>query len=163
MYFEEFPNFLYDFEINGKRKALLMTDITRNVRFRRDVLSNITVYDEYDIIDGETPEIIAEKFYGDAQYHWVVMLANNRFDYINDFPLDYPRLLAHMENKYGDQLDAVRYYVNADGKIVHQTESGAAPVSNREYEERLNESKRRIKIISRDLLVTVLNNYKEFM
>jgi hypothetical protein len=163
MYFEEFPNFLYDFDVNGKRKAILMTDITRNVRFRRDILSNITVYDEYDIIDGETPEIIAEKFYGDAQYHWVVMLANNRFDYINDFPLDYPRLLAYMENKYGDSLDDVRYYVNANGKIVHQTSVGAAPVSNREYEERLNESKRRIKIISRDLLATVLNNYKEFM
>jgi hypothetical protein len=44
MYFEEFPNFLYDFDVNGKRKAMLMTDITRNVRFRRDILSNITVF-----------------------------------------------------------------------------------------------------------------------
>jgi hypothetical protein len=163
MYFEEFPNFLYDFDVNGKRKAMLMTDITRNVRFRRDILSNITVYDEYDIIDGETPEIIAEKFYGDAQYHWVVMLANDRFDYLNDFPLDYPRLSAYIEDKYGSSADAIHHYEDSNGNIVHSTSSGAASISNRQYEEDLNESKRRIKIISRDLLVTILNNYKEFM
>jgi hypothetical protein len=163
MYFEEFPNFLYDFDVNGKRKAMLMTDITRNVRFRRDILSNITVYDEYDIIDGETPEIIAEKFYGDAQYHWVVMLANNRFDYINDFPLDYPRLSAYIEDKYGSAADSIHHYEDSTGNIVHSTSPGAASISNRQYEEDLNESKRRIKIISRDLLATVLNNYKEFM
>jgi hypothetical protein len=163
MYFEEFPNFLYDFDVNGKRKAMLMTDITRNVRFRRDVLSNITVYDEYDIIDGETPEIIAERFYGDAQYHWVVMLANNRFDYLNDFPLDYPRLSAYIEDKYGSSADAIHHYEDSTGNVVHSTASGAVSISNRQYEEDLNESKRRIKIISRDLLVTILNNYKEFM
>lgn len=163
MYFEEFPNFLYDFDVNGKRKAMLMTDITRNVRFRRDILSNITVYDEYDIIDGETPEIIAEKFYGDAQYHWVVMLANDRFDYINDFPLDYPRLSAYIEDKYGSAADSIHHYEDSTGNIVHSTAPGAASISNRQYEEDLNESKRRIKIISRDLLATVLNNYKEFM
>jgi hypothetical protein len=163
MYFEEFPNFLYDFDVNGKRKAMLMTDITRNVRFRRDILSNITVYDEYDIIDGETPEIIAEKFYGDAQYHWVIMLANDRFDYLNDFPLDYPRLSAYIEDKYGSSADSIHHYEDSTGNIVHSTAPGAASISNRQYEEDLNESKRRIKIISRDLLATVLNNYKEFM
>lgn len=163
MYFEDFPNFLYDFDINGKRKAIYVKDITRNVRFRRDVLANIAVYDEYDIIDGETPEIIAEKIYGSAEYHWVIMLANERFDYRADFPLDYPRLTAHIEDKYGDQADAIHHYEDANGYVVHSTAPGAVSVSNRQYEEFENEKKRRIKIISPAVLNTILSNYKDLL
>ena len=68
MYFENFPKFAYDFDINGERKVLIVSDITRNVRFRKDILSNVTLYDEYDIKEGETPEIVAEKLYGNSQY-----------------------------------------------------------------------------------------------
>ena len=64
MYFNEFPNIYYSFKINGKDKFVLIKDITQNVRIRKEILANITLYDEYDIRDGETPEIIAEKIYG---------------------------------------------------------------------------------------------------
>ena len=61
MYFKEFPKFQYDFAYGKDTKVSVVQDITRNIRFRRDVLANVSLYDEYDIIDGETPEIIAEK------------------------------------------------------------------------------------------------------
>ena len=63
MYFKDFPKFLYDFNYGNVTKTTVVTDITRNVRFRKHILSNVTLYDEYDMLDGETPEIIAEKFY----------------------------------------------------------------------------------------------------
>ena len=89
MYFKEFPKFYYDFKGNdGKTELRLVRDITRNVRFRKEILSNITVFDEYDIQDGETPEIIAEKVYGNPNYHWIIMLANERFNYVYEFPLE---------------------------------------------------------------------------
>ena len=88
MYFKEFPEFLYDFRYTPhETKTAIVKDITRNVRFRKEVLNNIAVYDEYDIVDGETPEIIAEKIYGNPEYHWIIMLANQRYDYLTDFPL----------------------------------------------------------------------------
>lgn len=88
MYFKEFPEFLYDFRYTpNETKTAIVKDITRNVRFRKEVLENITVFDEYDIVDGETPEIIAEKVYGNPEYHWIIMLANQRYDYLTDFPL----------------------------------------------------------------------------
>lgn len=88
MYFKEFPEFLYDFRYApNETKTAIVKDITRNVRFRKEVLENITVFDEYDIVDGETPEIIAEKVYGNPEYHWIIMLANQRYDYLTDFPL----------------------------------------------------------------------------
>lgn len=147
--------------IKKETKAFAMTDITRNIRFRRDILSQITVYDEYDIVDGETPEIIAEKVYGNSQYHWIVMLANDIYDYKADFPLTQLALDKFVEDKYGDQADAIKHYVDASGYIVNQDVAGATPVSNRQYEETVNESKRRIKLISKDLIATVLKNFKD--
>jgi len=105
MYFEDFPTFLYDFKYGKNNyKTSVVTDITRNIRFRRDLLSNISLYEEYDIVDGETPEIIAEKIYGSAQYHWIVMLLNERFDYISDFPLKESELIRHIHSRYNPTL-----------------------------------------------------------
>jgi len=163
MYFEDFPKFLYDFDIKGERRSFVVTDITRNIRFRRDVLANITVYDQYDVVDGETPEIVAEKIYGDAQYHWVVMLLNERFDYRSDWLLDYPRLSAYIQDKYGEDADQPHHYEDGKGNIVHPSAEGAVAVSNRQYEEILNEKKRRIKIVSPELLNIILTNYSNLL
>lgn len=142
-------------------KAILMKDVTRNIRFRRDVLANVTVYDEYDIVDGETPEIIAEKVYGNAEYHWIVMLANDRYDYRNDFPLTYVDLQRYIQDKYDAQADAIHHYLDARGYFVDSDFPGAVSVSNRQYEENINESKRRIKIISPQLVNTILKNFRD--
>jgi len=142
-------------------KAWALTDITRNIRFRRDILANVTVYDNYDIVAGETPEIVAEKVYGNAQYHWVIMLANDRYDYLADWPMTQVALDQYVIDKYAGNADAVHHYVDYDGFIVSSDIPGAASISNRQYEDNLNESKRTIKIISRDLISTVLKNFKD--
>ena len=144
-----------------KTKALALTDITRNIRFRRDILANVTVYDYYDIVDGETPEIVAEKVYGNAQYHWIVMLANDRYDYLGDWPLTQVALDQFVSDKYGDAADAIHHYVNYAGFIVSSDVPGAASISNRQYEDAVNESKRSIKIISRELISTIIKNFKD--
>lgn len=146
-------------EVNTK--AWAVTDITRNIRFRRDILADITVYDYYDIVDGETPEIVAEKVYGNAQYHWIVMLANERYDYIGDWPLTQPALDQYVTDKYGSAADSVHHYVDYKGFIVSSDIPGATSVSNRQYEESINNSKRTIKIISPQLISTVLKNFKD--
>jgi hypothetical protein len=161
MYFKNFPEFLYEFKMGGVDKTSIVKDITRNIRFRRDVLANITVYDEYDIVDGETPEIIAEKIYGNAQYHWIIMLANDRYDYIEDFPLAEYELVKVITAKYPGTENDIHHYVDANGYIVNSDASGAVSVSNAEYERAKNESKRRLKIISPKLINIVLKNYKE--
>ncbi len=151
------------YKLNTKTKALVMTDITKNIRFRRDILANVAVYDEYDIVDGETPEIIAERIYGDAQYHWVIMLANDRYDYRADFPLQTRDLEQYISDKYGNQVDAIRHYENSKGIVVDSDYPGAVSISNRQYEEKVNESKRRIKIISPSLINTIIKNYKDLL
>ena len=146
--------------LRGQSKAFALTDISRNIRFRKELLANITSYDAYDIVDGETPEIIAEKIYGNPQYHWIVMLANDIYDY-RALPLTQLQLERYVSDKYGDQADAIHHYENADGFVVSSDQVGAVSVSNRMYEETVNESKRRIKIISKDLIGTILKNFKD--
>jgi hypothetical protein len=161
MYFKDFPKFLYDFNYGTTSKTSVVTDITRNIRFRKELLSSITYYDEYDIVDGETPEIIAEMIYGNAEYHWIIMLVNDRYDYLTDFPLPEQQLTRHIETVYGATANNVKHYVNADGFIVNSNAPGAVPVSFAQYERNLNESKRRIKIISPQLIDTILKNFKD--
>jgi len=168
MYFKNFPVFQYDFLYDNatdgdKLKVSVVKDITRNVRFRKEILSNVTVYDEYDIVDGETPEIIAEKIYGNPEYHWMIMLANDRYDYLTDFPLSEYNLEKHIVAKYGNTRYDVHHYVDANGYIVNSDASGATSVSNDAYERDLNESKRTIKIISKDLISVILKQYKDLL
>lgn len=147
--------------IKKETRAYALTDISRNIRFRKEILSNITAYEYYDIVDGETPEIIAEKIYGNPTYHWIVMLANDMYDYRKDFPLTQLQLERYVSDKYGDNADAIHHYVNSAGYVVSSDSPGAVSISNRQYEESVNESKRRIKIISKDLVGTVLQNFKD--
>ena len=147
--------------LNTETKAVILTDITRNIRFRRDVLANITVYDYYDIVEGETPEIVAEKVYGNPMYHWIIMLVNERYDYLNDWPLTQPNLDQYVIDKYGVNATAIHHYENANGITVSSDYPSAVPITNAYYEAEVNESKRRIKIISADLISTILKNYKD--
>lgn len=162
MYFSKFPQIIYDFDISGNDTALYVTDITRNIRFRRDILSNITIFDEYDIIDGETPEIIAEKIYGNSLYHWIVMLSNDRYDYLNDFPLPTNTLEKYIAAKYTNPY-GIHHYVDENGFICDATFPGATSVSNYQYESDVNESKRRIKIIPREIVDKILTEYRDLM
>lgn len=161
MYFKDFPTFIYDFNYGTTNKTSVVTDITRNVRFRKQLFSEITYYDEYDIVDGETPEIIAEKIYGNAEYHWIIMLANDKYDYISDYPLPEPQLVRHIQEVYGVTANNVKHYLNADGYVVNSDAPGAVPETFAVYERRLNERKRRIKIISPQLVNTILKNFKD--
>jgi len=162
-YFKKFPNLIYDFQINGETEYRRVKDLSRNVRFRQEILESISLYDEYDIKEGETPEIIAEKTYGNATYHWIVMLANQRYDYRNDFPLTQISLDKYVNEKYGDAADAIHHWEDAEGIVQSSTVPGVTSVSNRQYEERINESKRRIKLPSRRVISKILNEFKELI
>lgn len=110
MYFANFPKIVYDFDLSSGTDYKVVTDITRNVRVRKQILENIALYDYYDVQEGETPEMISEKVYGTPYYHWVIMLVNQRYDYVNDFPLSQLELDSFIYSKYGDKKYHVHDY-----------------------------------------------------
>lgn len=163
MYFRKFPDIYYQYDINGKPTLKIVSDITTNVRFRKEILDNVTLYDSYDVQDGETPEIVAAKLYGSTEYHWVVMLANDVHDYLEDWPLDSRTLDLYIQDKYEDPY-AIHHWVSKETGIIVDpqffTFEEVAAVTNYEHEVIVNDSKRRIKLISPDLLSNILTQFK---
>lgn len=160
MYFEKFPQIYHPVTINGVKQYTVLKDITFNVRMVKEFLSNITLFDSYDIVDDETPEIISEKLYGTPLYHWIIMLVNERYDYAADFPLSYNRLVEYVKSKYGeDNINTIHHYENEDGFVVNSDYPLAIPVTNMEHEETVNETKRTIKVINSAIVETVANDF----
>lgn len=164
MYFSKLPEMYYNFPIKDRDTLMVVRDITANVRVVKEVLQNITLYDEYDIVDGETPEIISSKLYGSPLYHWALMVANDKYDYRNDFPLPYDRLEQFAKDKYGeDKIYDIHHYENEEGYVVNSDHPNATPISNLDYEDNVNESKRRIKVVSVQILQQIINEFELLM
>lgn len=171
MYFSNFKPILVDFSQYGELpKQYLVSDLLQNVRLKAELLNNLVYYEEFDITDGDTPEIISEMFYGTPMYHWIVMLVNERYDYINDFPMIPASLEVYITQKYGAaNVDNIHHYVTTDGYIVNSDfinaagQADATPVTNYEHEFEQNETKRRIKMIPPAVLADVLSQFREIM
>lgn len=86
MYFRNFPKTLYAFDLQNDSPSLV-TNIFSRFKLRSQVLTNAYAFYKYQIEDGETPEIIAYKEYGEPTYHWIICLINDISDPQFDFPL----------------------------------------------------------------------------
>lgn len=147
MYFRNFPFISYS--LDSGVTAFTATDFFRRVKANAQGVLGSTAYDEYDIKEGETPDILADKLYGDTELHWVILITNDIIDPRYEWPQTEQALLPFIYEKYGkDNIGDVHHYVNADGDIVHSSYAGAkTAVTNYEYELTQNEAKRRIKVI----------------
>ena len=63
-YFSMFPEVVYDSK--GNDKYTLLKNTFRRVKLTGGAAKNIMEFDYYDVQDGETPEMIAYKYYGGA-------------------------------------------------------------------------------------------------
>lgn len=163
-YFNNLPEIYYNFMVNGQDKLFIVRDITANVRPLKETLDNITLYDLYDIIDGETPEIVSSKFYGSPNYHWAIMIANQRYDYLNEWPLPYDRLVQYCIDKYGEgNIYATHHYEDENGFVVNSNYPAATPIDNITHEGRINESKRRIKLVSLQIVQQMVSEFEGLM
>ena len=98
-YFEAFPVIEYAFD--GDDATKLVVDIVRRIRVRPDALVDGAIFYNYQVQDGDNPEIIADRYYGSSKYHWVVMLMNLVSDHVYDFPLGGSNFDRMIKDKYG--------------------------------------------------------------
>ena len=83
MFFQKFPFTLFEI---SKNESSLVTDFIRAIKIDPKLKEDDVFYDFYEAADGETPEIISHKLYGSTQFHWIIMLINEKFDAWRDFP-----------------------------------------------------------------------------
>ena len=96
-YFSRFPMMAYD--VKGNSNYKLLPNILRRVKLRQGIRSGSFLFDNYDVTDGERPEDIAFKLYGDAELHWVVLMTNNITDRYYQWPLSAPQFEEHLTDK----------------------------------------------------------------
>ena len=154
MYFEKFP---YDaYSLDDLSSVQLIKDIFRRVTITEEVKNNSSIFDQYDVKEGETPERLADKFYGDPNYHWVILHVNEIVDPRFNWPLTTYQLEQYTGSKYGTaNIQATHHWEDGNGNWVNNTYPSATAISNYVYEEELNEEKRRIKILKPKYLAAV--------
>ena len=153
-YFDMFPKVFYDSKGNGNYSV--MTNLLRRVKLVDEAKLNIVDFDYYDVKDGETPEMIAHKYYGDVNLHWTILTVNNVVDYYEDWPMSVQRFEEFVKEKY-ENPQAIHHYeitqTSGDTTVtidvgMNTTEyPSATAISNYQYEDSLQEKKRQIRLI----------------
>lgn len=102
-YFSNFPQLLYTFDKNTENQQAVTNILSRST-FLKEILGNSAVYYKYQIKESDTPEILADKLYGDSNRHWVILLFNQIIDPYYQFPLKQGALELYIQNKYSQTL-----------------------------------------------------------
>ncbi len=170
MYFENFPFVLYDSVGDGNFKVV--TNLLKRVAVRSKVKINTALFDTYDVKGGETPEMIADKLYDDPELHWIILLLNDITDRYHQWPQNQNQFLAYINDKYSN-VDATHHYeisqVSGDTtiKIDIGTDNTDYPtasvITNFEYEEELQDKKRKIRLLDPAYLGAFVAEYEKLM
>ena len=176
-YFERFPLMAYDVAADGNYK--LLPNILKRVKLRTGLASGSFLFDAYDVIDGEKPEDIAFKIYGDPELHWVILMTNNVTDRYYQWPLTQPQFQEHLEDKYGaGNEDSVHHYEKTtdSGKtsssgpndFSHKVECNSDDgnpdiITNRVYEQRLQDKYRSIRLLDQRYLSTFIEEFENLI
>jgi hypothetical protein len=133
-FFDKFP--LIRYQISGVKYSSFQT--IRNLLFRtsiiREALSNSSSYIKYVIRDGDTPEILAAKVYGDPQAHWMILYANDILDAQYDWPMTSTVFPKYMIDKYRAAAEEDRGETLEDYEVLAWTQDTTNDASYHHYE-----------------------------
>ena len=113
-YFSYIPNIAYEERPLKYPFSVADTVIAKNFfkRFKlNDEIFNYVVYfNKYSIVDGERPDMIAQKLYGDPFFDWVILLTNNMVNVQYDWPKTNYELYKILESEYNDPYNEIHHY-----------------------------------------------------
>lgn len=146
-----------------------ITNITDRARIAERLRQHTTSIYDYVIADEQRPDTVAQIVYGDVRYTWIVLLLNNIMS-LYDWPLTNTEFTEYIIDKYGSielaNEGEFEHYFSVEGDEVDATTYGelgsrqGAILTPFEFEQRENEAKRKIKIISAKFLPQVEQSIK---
>jgi hypothetical protein len=166
MFFKAMPKISY----KTGDKTILTKDIFRRVGLDRKKNNKLAV-NAYYIKDGETPDMLANNFYGSSKYHWILLIVNDIVSVNEEWPKNQELMFTYTESKYGignASLDH-HYRLTSDISIIVDHDADAITdgtieaVSNLDYELQLNEEKRQIFVLKPEFLAEFIVSYKSLM
>ena len=98
-YFDTLPKII---QYDNKGIGRVFTNLMARASVIPELLKNPAIYYKYDIQEGDTPEIIAHKYYGDSYRYWIVLLANEILDPQWEWPMSGQVFQNYITTKYTD-------------------------------------------------------------
>jgi len=162
-------------------------------RIREDLFQDLTVFEKYSVKGDDRPDNVAFEIYDDPTLDWVVLTSNNITNVQNEWPLSQKAFEDYILDKYktDEKLNEIHHYESnevkdTNGVIIFpkgvrvsaaQSVSYFEPLSeesvtvnpisravtNFEYEQKVNDDKRRIFLIKPIYLGVVFDDLEEMM
>jgi len=191
MYFSLIPNISYDEKPISypfsESDYVTAKNFFRRYKLNDDVFSNSIFFTKYAIIDGERPDQVANKAYGDPFDDWVIILSNNMTNVQYDWPKTTYELSKILESEYDNAYGTIHHYeikedigqfrtgvrvdqtfyngthkLNINGSI--ETKNGneiATPVTIAEWLTNENEKKREIYLLKPRYFQQFVNDFRK--
>jgi hypothetical protein len=168
-------------------------NLFKRTKLLDDIFSDLNYFEKYSIIGDERPDQVAEKFYSDSNLDWIILISNNITNVQSEWPLPQLAFNRYLLNKYGsyEKLNEVHHYesreiTTSNGVILvprglhipidYQIEyydfitgqsrlvtNIAVPITNYQYEERLDNNKRNIFLLKSKYIAIVLDDMERIM
>ena len=178
------PELLYNFSSKPlDPDFLFVKNIWRRAEILTEYKSQVTIFNEITVQDGERPEDVATAFYNNPFYNWTVLVANDIVDVYSQWPRSITQLQDFINQKY-DNPQATKHHVTTQvkdaknnviveaGKVVASnyqisyyngsttvTATPVVSVSNEQFEFEENAKKSRIQIIKPNIIEDFVENY----
>lgn len=190
MFFKIVPNISYDEKPISypfsESDFVVAKNFFRRYKINEDVFQYAVFFKKYTIVDGERPETLAEKAYGDQFLDWVILLTNNMVNAQYDWPRSNYEMYKIVEEEFDDPYSEINHYeiretigqyqaglhvdetfyngthkVNVNDTVT--TKNGneiASPVTVAEYYQAENEKKREIYLLKPRYLDSFVADFK---
>lgn len=190
MFFKIVPNISYDEKPISypfsESDFVVAKNFFRRYKINDDIFQYAVFFKKYTIVDGERPETLAEKAYGDQFLDWVILLTNNMVNAQYDWPRSNYEMYRIVEEEFDDPYSEINHYeiretigqyqaglhvdeafyngthkVNINGTVT--TKNGneiASPVTVAEYYQAENEKKREIYLLKPRYLDSFVADFK---
>ena len=191
MFFDIVPNIEYDEKPISypfsESDFVVAKNFFRRYKINDDVFQYAVFFKKYTIKDGERPETLAEKIYGNQFYDWVILLTNNMVNAQYDWPRTNYEIYKMVEEEFDDPYSEISHYeiketighyqaglhvdktfydsthkLNIDGSV--QIKNGneiASPITVAEYYQEENEKKREIYLLKSRFLESFVKDFKK--
>lgn len=176
---------------NKVEDRVIVKNIFKRSKLRADVDQAITAFNYYYVEDNQRPDVLAQELYGDSELDWVILTTNNITNIRNQWPLNHNDLHAYMLEKYGSEQNILGIHHYETKKIVDEfnrtvidaglqvdadftfqyknysnsivTVNPVIAITNYEYETKLNEEKRRIRVLKPAYIGSFISEHKQIM
>ena len=185
---EKLPELLYNFSSKPlDPDFLVVKNIWRRAQILTEFKSQVSIFTEITVGDGERPEDLATQYYGNPFYNWTILIMNDITDYYAQWPKSTVQLQEFINAKY-DNGQATKHHVTTEvkdanenvivpaGKIVPSnfqvvyyngsttvTATPVVSVTNAQYEFDLNAKKQTIQMIKPDLIEDFVEVYNQIL